>query len=78
MSGYSVNKLNIAIVALEGLIDKAMKQEDSNEHMVAIALLADSHNMLVDIAKECKDANTLNFVIIPMHDVEEMSPHNEQ
>lgn len=70
MSGYSVKKLIPAITALQGLIDKAMKQENSNEYMVGIALLADSHNMLVDIAKECKDANTLNFVIIPMHDVE--------
>lgn len=70
MSGYNINKLIPAITALQGIIDKAMNNAETNKHLVAIAMLADSHNMLVDIAKECKDANTTEFVIIPMHEVE--------
>lgn len=78
MSGYSTKKLLPAIATLETVIEKAMKEEDHIFIMVSIALLADCHNMLVDMVRECREANTDNFVIIPMHDVEGMSPHNEQ
>lgn len=69
MSGYNINKLITAITVLQGIIDKATNNAETNKYLVALVMLADSHNMLVDIVKECKDANATEFVIIPMHEV---------